>query len=178
MTIGSFLLLIFGAEANAGWSTIHGDRPEIWRSGGLSVIIAVVQEAQVDSGPDDTIYRAVLAPQATLAGAFDPSLARTLHVRFHAGGYGTSIESPPKPGSRILAAIRIGMEYADEQSRSDWIVSSSVDFMPKQSALVVLDGPADPRIEETLKRIQAARAKSTMQQSDAAATQPTTQPGD
>ncbi|MGH7179526.1 MAG: hypothetical protein ACREJC_19275, partial [Tepidisphaeraceae bacterium] len=128
------------------------------------------------AGSDYGLHEGVFLPAATLAGKFDASLHPRLNVRLQIGGHGSSIKSAPALNARVMAVISTGNTWADEVVPSDWIVESICLFMPNHSALVVIDGFDDPRVAETLKKIQAARAKPTTQQRHA--TRPTTKPDD
>lgn len=56
------------------------------------------------------------------------------------------------------------------------IVADICTFMPEKRALVVIDGLGDPRVLETLKKVQEARANPTPDPYRPSTTQPTSQP--
>ena len=156
---------------------INAGDPSVWEKQRISVIVARVQEVQRQkpgtSGRQGT-HKAVLVPLATIAGSFDPSLHPTLPVHLWAGPAGTSISAPPAAGDLILAVIQAPNNWVN--SKEHVIVTDLCDFMrdegsPIGSSIAVLKGLDDPKIEQTLKRIQDARLKTRD-----AATRPATRP--
>jgi hypothetical protein len=96
----------------------------------------------------------VLAPLATLAGSFDPSLNPRLQLPFWANQSGTMITVVPKSGDTVIAVIR-------PWNGKDHITRHACPFMPDKNgaSLVVIKDLADPKVLEVLKKIQAARTK-------------------
>jgi hypothetical protein len=163
-----------------GQGMITGAKWSTWDKDNISVVIGRLSDPRQIPGIEQGLYEAKLAPTATLAGRFDPSLHPQLKVRFYAGVSGTSIDEVPPKVATVLAVIGAQILVHDELVPSDWIESSLCMFMPEPNfpALLVIRGFDDPRVAETLKKIQAARANSTTQPSDRPATHPTTQPGE
>ncbi len=142
--------VLFAPCSGGGLLVTTGKEWHQWTEGGYSVIAARVREvrqAPGDAGEAGS-YFAVLEPLAVFAGSLDPSEHATIRVSMYVGQGGTSIESPPKQGSMVLAVVQWG----------NFIVSDICTFMPDQSALAEVTGLGDPRVIETLKKIQDARA--------------------
>lgn len=158
------VLLVAGAclttcpIAHGGLGTTTGREPGCWDKAGYSVILAWVGEVRQPDADDVGLCRAVVAPIATLAGAFDASLRPALKVAFHAGVSHSSIPKAPAKGDVVLAVISIPQDRPAGPEDPVLIVSDLCTFMPDEAALVILKNLDDPRVMETLKRIQRARA--------------------
>jgi hypothetical protein len=154
------LILIFVASScqltEGGGGSHSGREPRIWEN--TSVIVGTFKDIKKLKAPGDDLYSATLVPKATLAGAFDPSLNPMLHVRFFASVLNASISRVPSEGDTIIAVIHIGLIQRDEVEPSDWISGLGWEFMPDSQALVVIKRLDDPKVGETLKKIQEARA--------------------
>ena len=124
-----------------------------------SVIVAKVDKLWKVASPDSDIKNhAILSPLATLAGTFDPSLHSSLPVEFYSDGVTSSIKDPPKQGATVLAVIRYQVLIHGDPDPRNLIVSEVCRFMPGNSALVVIKGMDDTRVNETLRKLQEARA--------------------
>jgi hypothetical protein len=150
--------LAIAHRSSGGVGTLTGREPRIWNEGNISVIAATVAEVTKGEGEGHQPYRATLVPLATLAGSFDPSLRPALRVRFYVSSLTSSVENAPPNGATVLAVIETSAIHGDETTASDWVRSDVCRFMPDGSALVVLKDLNDPRLGETLKRLQDARA--------------------
>lgn len=140
--------------ARAPRGTLTGREYDFWSD--YSVVVATV--ARVLAPPQGTCdtYRATLVPKATLSGSFDSSLYGTVPVRFY--GYVTDMIRPPRQGATVLAVIRVDSTVPVDEQLSVWIEPITFEFMPDGLPLVVIDGLDDRRVDQTLKRIRAARA--------------------
>lgn len=157
------ILLLLMTCAPISWAalgTTTGKDPKQWQAGELNVIVATVRDVHKDEGDVPNRYQATLIPLATLAGRFDASLQPALPVRFYVGLASSSIADPPPRRATVIAVVAVGLTNGSETKPSNWILSDICTFMPGESALLVIKGLADPRIAETLKKIQDARAQS------------------
>ena len=148
-----------------GLGTTTGKERGLWTDGRYSVIVATMHDIHP---PDKKAYgphAARLAPLATLAGGFDCSLHPALPVRFYVG-QGTSVRRStplPKDGATVMAVIQMPKPREGEPEDPNpegFIVSDICTFMPGKSSFVAIDSLADPRVTETLKKIQEARANA------------------
>ena len=154
----------------AGWGNFTGDEEGLWDQDGCSVVVGKIRNMHNGSAKGPAFYTATLQPEALLCGCLDPSLHPSLPVAFMAQALNTSIDQVPADGSTVLAVVsmrdgRVG------------IVSDSCRFMPGDSSLVSVTGLDDPKVAETLKRLQAARKagdakRAAATQSSAPATAP------
>lgn len=149
-------LLLSPIAARAGVGSITGKEPWLWTQEGICVLVGVIQNIENDNAPRSSAKIAVLRPAATIAGRFDPSEQAALPVRFYPGGANTSIGSVPPERALVIAVVQVSRD--DKGHLKGFIRSDYVSFMPGSSALVVLSGPDDPRIAQTLARIQKARS--------------------
>lgn len=151
------LSMFFAGPATAGLGTTTGREWKLWTLGHYGVILAkVVSVEPVPAQPRE--HRAVLEPLATVAGSFDPSERQARTFRVFISQWGTTITTAPPKGAIIMAVVRTGVLAYDERIPSDWIVPDICKFMPEDKALVVIKGLDDPRVLETLRKIQDARA--------------------
>jgi len=184
--IVAFVLFLPSLTTLGGFGTISGKERGFWTEDRTSVVVGTIGAIHARQVGEPQEYQAMFVPLATLAGSLDPSLRRVLDVRFFAGSDYSSIDRLPANGAIVVAVVQLDRFQADEREPSNWIVSDLCLFMPKHSGLVVVDGLNDPRVAETLKKIQgtreaadrAERSKLPTQPSGPPATQPTTQPGD
>jgi hypothetical protein len=151
-----FIVALTCRLTEGGGGSHSGREPRIWEN--TSVIVGTLKDIKKLKAPGDYLYSATLVPKATLAGALDTSLNPTLHVRFFASVLNASITGVPAEGDTIIAVIHIGLIQRDEIEPSDWISGLGWEFMPDSQALVVIKGLDDPRVEQTLKKIQEVRA--------------------
>ena len=70
----------------------------------------------------------------------------------------SSIPGAPSGEVTVIAVVVLGRFQGDEEKPSDWIDPLGWAFMPNSESLVVIKGLDDPRVQETLKKIQDARA--------------------
>lgn len=170
----SILVTLWCSCAGAASYTIDGRTEETWSKGALFVVVATVKTVHpVERMPEDaTTHVVTLVPHATLAGSFDAGLQPEITAPMSVGLYETSIKSAPPAESLAIVVVLRRKEHP-----SLCVAGATIAFVPGGSALTVVTGWDDPRIAETLKRIQTARAKPTTQPTDGAPTQPATQPG-
>ena len=132
----------------AGWKTLQGNEDYAWKDGAYSLIIAEVKEISGVSGDKKMgTHKATLNPVATLAGTLDPGATFSLDVRLYCGVGSTSIPSAPLKGATVIAVLR-GIDY---------VASDDCAFMPDRSALVTIDGFADKRVMETIRKLRLTR---------------------
>lgn len=131
--------------------TIDGESSIEWDSDHFSVIVAEVKALSIEP---DSSWNATLAPLFSIAGKFDPSGHPLLKVRSYGPG-GSSVQTVPKVGDTVLTVII----RAHDSPRPWFIALQWMSFMPESSALCVIKDPSDPRVNETLKKIQEARAR-------------------
>lgn len=96
----------------------------------------------------------MLAPMGTIAGKFDASEHPELKVSSF-GPAGSSVQVLPKAGDTVLTAVMVS-----QAPGRGWVIPISyIPFMPGDggAALCIIEGLADPRVFETLKKIQQAR---------------------
>ena len=129
----------------------------MWREAMYSVVIGTLTEVKKWDGADHPPYRATLAPRAAIAGPFDPSLYPTIPVSFDVSWTSSSIHEPPPNGATVMVVLQFMPKGGGNPVDSAFIVSDECEFMPGETALVVIKGLDDPRVAETLKKIQAAR---------------------
>jgi hypothetical protein len=152
-----FVILFLVVERGfAGIGTISAANPNTWKERKISVVIASIKDVHEIKATAAHPFAATLTPIATIAGNFDASAQPTLSVRFFASEISSVTQAPPE-GAIVLAVIQQQSLYADEKTRSDWIASDLCPFMPENAGMVVLKDLSDPRIQETLKKIQDAR---------------------
>jgi hypothetical protein len=151
-------ILVTTSAVFAGHGTITGREAEGWNNGEYTLILGVIQDVQKERVAGEDRCTATMAPRATLGGVFDASAHPILPVQFYVGRPTSSIAQPPEQGAVVLAVVQL--VRAKEKSESDrgLVYSHTCTFMPGEAALVVLRGLDDPRIEETLKKLQDARA--------------------
>ena len=142
----------------AGGGNLTGQERRSWGDDGYSVILARVKEVKTISEPDAGTHEVKFEPMATIAGHFDPSESDVIVTRLYAHQFTTSIADVPPVGSYVLAVIAKSLIAGDPKRPCLFVESMWCKFMPEESGLVVVDGPADKRILETLDRIRKARA--------------------
>jgi hypothetical protein len=134
-----------------GPGNLDGEGDEYWDAKHYSVIVAEV--SAVERMPDSS-WRATLRPTSTIAGRFDTSE----HADLSISSFGHSLESRfviPKAGDTVLAIIILS-----KAAGKGWVVPFTyATFMPGAAPLCVIKGPGDPRVAETLKKIQEARVR-------------------
>jgi len=132
-----------------GTGSLHGNEPRAWDEGGYFLIVAQVKEVAAVSGDKSRgNYKATLIPYATLAGVFDPGEDSSLEVTFTCGvPRPISIKAVPKKGAIVLAVL----------GGKDWVTDDDCSFMPDRSALVTIDGMADKRVIETIRKLRLGR---------------------
>jgi hypothetical protein len=145
-------------DCRAALPTTTGSERKLWDEGGYAVIVAKVEEilelGQEDRLKNHATHTAALVPLATIAGTLDPSTHRKLLVTLNIGSFTTSVDHAPPRGAWVLAVIEPG----------PMVAADICTFMPDNAGLVVIDGPADKRVAETLKRIQEAREKGSAEE--------------
>lgn len=155
-----------------GQSRITGVEPGVWTDGRYSVVVGCVRDIKPWGGLETDQYQATFLPLLRLAGTLDPSVSAKLRVRFFALSDRTSIKQLPPEGATVLAVVRAQVRRAKEPTLSDWIVPDTCTFMPDMSAMVTLRDERDPRISDTLRRLQGARANGDPEPHVRPATQP------
>jgi hypothetical protein len=111
-------------------------------------VVGIFHNIHKSTAPTDK-FLATLEPRALLCGTLDPSLNAAVTVAF-LPGLGSSYQKAPRDGATVIAVVA-----RDETGVG--IVSDFCDFMPGQSSLVEIDGLGDPRVFQTLQRLQKAR---------------------
>jgi hypothetical protein len=148
-----------------------GSERKLWEEGEYAVVVArveqIVELSREELLKNHATHSAVLAPMATIAGRLDPSVHRELSVNLNIGPHVSSVSHAPPHGACVLAVI----------AQESIVVADICTFMPDNSALVVIDGPGDKRVAETLKRIQEARAHPDPDPNENPATRPAKKPG-
>jgi hypothetical protein len=152
------LLLALANVATAGLGTTTGKEPGRWTDDQYNVVVGVITNVQRVRGEGYQPYQATISPRATLGGTLDPSLHSSLPVRFYVSELTSSINRPPPEGATVMAVVQFLPKEAPGQQDAGFIVSDLCTFMPDRSALVVIKGLDDPRVAETLKKLQDARA--------------------
>jgi hypothetical protein len=161
-----FLLLLLGgspASSRAGIGFFTGGERGLWDQDRYSVVVGKISDIRLAPGVKFGGYFATLRPTASLCGNLDPSLYPSLTVGFESGVQETSIQQTPTDGATVIAVV------VQEENRAG-IISDYCKFMPGASSLVIIRGLDDPKVAETLKRLQAARKAGVAKA--AAATQP------
>jgi hypothetical protein len=170
MKITTFVLCCLAIIVNnvsAGWMTTNGKEKEDWEGGYYSIIIARIQG--IKKTEEIGVYKAVIIPKATVAGVLDPSVHPTIPVTFEVhlpelpGGI-TSIRQVPPEGATVLAVLEYLPINDHDEARVYRITPNICTFMPAQSGMVVIKGLDDPKVSETLKKIQRARAEAQAEQ--------------
>jgi hypothetical protein len=156
--IWSVVLSLLSYNAFGGQGTITGKERGNWDTGYYNVIIAVIRDVQKDHDENPNRYRALCVPKAALAGSLDPSLYPALPVVFYVGKTVGSIEDLPRDGALVIAVLQLERTPDAKDKASAFIFSDICTFMPGESAMVVIKGLDDPRVAETLKKLQDARA--------------------
>jgi hypothetical protein len=154
---GLWFAAMAAGSARGGLGTTTGKEPSRFTKDGYSVIVGIIRDIKEIKGSPSR-YQATLVPEAMLAGNFDPSLHPTLLVSFDVGLGGSSIREPPADGATVLTVVVVNMLNGDDTVPSNFIIDDIFTFMPDQSGLVPIKGLDDPRVAETLKKIQDARA--------------------
>jgi hypothetical protein len=103
-----------------------------------------------------TGQRAQLVSAMCLGGRFDPSLFPRLPIDLWADGHPRW--ELPATGAVALCVVRI--RDSNDQAVYGELVPDKCTFMPDESPLVILKSAADPRVLETVKKLQEARAKT------------------
>lgn len=136
-----------------GLGTFDGRDEAEWTGGKAAVVLALVQE----TGPSASgvEHQATFVPRATLAGSFDCSQHPRLRMRFFASETGgTSIKRAPAEGDLVLVVIGTGAGDDGYQVYSEYCA-----FMPGGEAMLTVRGIDDPRVAETLRKVQELRAQ-------------------
>jgi hypothetical protein len=144
--------------AAAGQGTITGTEFEGWDTGHYILIAGAIKDVQMERVEGEDRCSAILIPRASLAGIFDVSLHPVFPVQFYVGGPTSSIARPPLDDSFVIAVVRYVPAKETGESGHGVIYSHVCTFMPGQSALVVVNGLDDPKVGQTLKKLQHARA--------------------
>lgn len=150
-------LLALTCHARAGLGTITGKEAEGWDSGYYNVVVGTIHDVQKEQDQPPERHRALLVPRATLGGTFDCSLHPKLPVTFYIGAATSSVTRIPPEGASVLVLIQF-LPGENGQTAAGFIFSDICTFMPDKSAMVVINGMDDPRLVDTLKRLQDARA--------------------
>ena len=152
-----FVLLTACGLCVAGVGSFDGAADENWgdKPGTHSLIVAEVLRVE-PGGLAAGEHRATFRPIATLSGGFDSGRQVTVDLRMstsQAPGT-TSIKQAPAKGALVMAVL---FHTGDERS---WVVSSGgATFMPtRASAVEVITGLDDPKVRETVRRVQEARS--------------------
>jgi hypothetical protein len=142
-------LLVGPSCTHGGTNSLHGNEPRAWDDGGYNLIIAEAQDVMAVPGDKSRgNYKAKLIVFATLAGTLDPGANASLEVTFECGVPGpVSILAVPKNGAMVLAVL----------GEKDYVTSDDCSFMPDRSALVTIDGLADKRVMETIRKLRFNR---------------------
>ncbi len=136
------------SRSDGGLDMSTGREWHLWMQARYSLIIARVKAITQARPGENGTHRAILEPICTLAGSLDPSEHPTLDVTLYADGMTSSVGTPPKQGSLILAVTQ----------GTNFIVSDICTFMPNRASVQEINGMGDPRVLETLKKLQDARA--------------------
>jgi hypothetical protein len=153
------VLLILSSNAFGAQGTITGKEWAGWDTGSYNVVVGVIHKINKEKGPgaDANRYRAEFLPKATIGGTLDPSLYPTLPAVFYVGKAVGAIAELPREGALVLAVLQL--EREDRHAKASALIFSDIcTFMPGEAAMVVLKGLDDPRVTETLKKLQDARA--------------------
>jgi hypothetical protein len=154
----SLLVVLCTLPVRGGVGTTTGREWGRWTEDQYSVIVAKIREV-ARTGEDPCMYRAVFEPLATLAGRFDPSAQSAWEVRFYAGA-DTSNRKPPQSGATVIAVIQpVPLDDGRNHPQRLFVVSDYCGFIPGESSILEVDGLADPRIAEVVKKIREARAR-------------------
>jgi len=70
----------------------------------------------------------------------------------------SSIAQPPEENAIVLAVVRLIRSKKKGESDTAVIYSHTCTFMPGETSLAVLNGFDDPKIAQTLTKLQDARA--------------------
>jgi hypothetical protein len=159
--IGLLYSLVTAASALAGTEVVSGAEPGFWTLDRFNLVIGVIRDVKKfkdPQSPSNDRYSATLTLKASLAGQLDPSLIATLDVMFYAEHYGSSIKTVPTEGMVVMALVRLRPSATKDAGPKDMISSAFASFMPGECSLVEIKSLDDPRVDETLKKIQNARA--------------------
>ena len=99
--------------------------------------------------------RLTLEPIATIAGELDASVTASFEAHVWVDQFTSSIVELPPVGTLVLLVF-IGQPGVGP--REMCVECSVCNFMPDQSGLVPLTGLADPKIMDTLRKIQDLHA--------------------
>jgi hypothetical protein len=146
------------SRADAGLGTITGREIKGWREGYYNVVIARIYDVKKDGGIHPDLYLASIKPQATLAGTFDSSLYPVLPVQFYVADTHSSIKKIPAEGALVIVVLKFLPPDDQDEHAAGFIFSDTCTFMPDQAAIVAIRGLDDPRVSETLNKLQEARA--------------------
>jgi len=156
------MTVLFCAPAIAGHAIRDGSEGELFGKDRYSVIVARVAHVWVAKSTDPVDPRdrdmIELAPLATLAGTFDPSVNPTATFGYFSNDISSSIKAPPKEGAIILTVVRDQILIHEDPTPRNVIVSDTCTFMPGGSALLTIKSLDDPAVSQTLERLQKARA--------------------
>jgi hypothetical protein len=151
--------LLLACDAFAAQGRITGSERTGWETGYYNVVVAAIADVKrdTDQAGESRRYRATIVPKATLGGAFDSSLYPALPVVFYVGKAVGAIEEAPPDGALVLVVLQLDREEAAGKPFA-FIFSDICKFMPGEAAMVVINSLDDPRVVDTLKRLQDARA--------------------
>jgi hypothetical protein len=103
-------------------------------------------------GPGQFVVR--FEPQMTLTGAFDAGMHDVIDVQITVGDFHGGAFDPP---ARSHAAILMLKEGQDQWS----IPNSTFGFMPLMNPMVLVEGPADSKVLETVDLIKKSHKRDT-----------------
>lgn len=157
--VPSISLLLLAPQVWAGRGTITGKEAVGWDTGYYNVVIGTIHDVQREPNQPPERHQARLVPRATIAGTFDCSLHPKLPVTFYIGDLTSSIAALPPEGATVIVLMQFLPADEDRQEVSGFIFSDICTCMPDKSGLVVIKSLDDPRVVDTLKRLQDARAR-------------------
>lgn len=154
-------IIIIASSLFAALGTINGKEKEGWESGTYSIVVATIHD--IKKGEGVGVYKASINPEATLAGVLDPSVNPTIRVSFYVDppttqGVTTYVRNIPPAGATVLAVLEYLPINDQTEERAYRVTPNICTFMPEESGMVIIKGLDDPKVAETLKRIQKARA--------------------
>jgi hypothetical protein len=153
-----FVSMALGA---GGVGTRFGTERGMWTEDHTVVFIARIEAVVNREGINGMTHEVTLVPLATLAGDYDPTTRpEKLVAGAWVGPMGTRIQSLPQPGVTVAVVMRIDSLIGNPEVRRSFITSDAFAFMPNGNPLVVIEKIDDPRIEQIVAKIRAARAKA------------------
>jgi len=155
---GLALSLVLAATSFAGEGFSTGSERGLWDSDGNSVVVGTIKDVKPILVKGLADHSAILCPLATSCGKFDPSLNSEIPIKFYIGDT-SSIRQIPPNGATVIAVV------VQEEGRTN-VDSNLFAFMPDESGLVAVSGLGDPKVKETLSKLQAARRVAATQSAD------------